>query len=132
MQIKREIATLKILKHPNVARLHELNQLEVNSSKDQILQTLFWLSICATLYMNFLLLFLLMTLLRLQEFLKWLMKKGQTRARYNKERKLRTSMSVPCHMPSLTKYISFKGDKTCRLIGLGNGSNMFGLTRVTF
>ncbi|KAJ0681991.1 putative non-specific serine/threonine protein kinase [Helianthus annuus] len=161
--IKREIATLKILKHPNVVRLHE-------------------------------------TLLRLQEFLKWLMKKGQTRARfaemfkcllttvnkkakqmgqnvlycctsfpfwlfdklylntylcktnfilafndamelsewvslflrYNKERKLRTSMNVPCHMPSLTKYISFKGDKKCRLIGLGNGSNMFGLTRVTF
>ncbi|KAF5760425.1 putative non-specific serine/threonine protein kinase [Helianthus annuus] len=161
--IKREIATLKILKHPNVVRLHE-------------------------------------TLLRLQEFLKWLIKKGQTRARfaemfkcllttvnkkakqmgqnvlycctsfpfwlfdklylntylcktnfilafndamelsewvslflrYNKERKLRTNMNVPCHMPSLTKYISFKGDKKCRLIGLGNGSNMFGLTRVTF
>ncbi|MFS7914318.1 putative C2 domain superfamily protein [Helianthus anomalus] len=43
--IKREIATLKILKRPNVVRLHE-------------------------------------TLLRLQEFLKWLMKKGQTRARF--------------------------------------------------
>ncbi|KAF5787357.1 putative protein kinase-like domain superfamily [Helianthus annuus] len=101
--IKREIAILKILKHPNVVRLHE-------------------------------------TLLRLQEFLKWLTKKGQTRAsewvslflRYNKERKLPTSMNVPCRMPSLTKYISFKGGKTCRLIGLGNGSNMFGLTRVTF
>ncbi|MFS7937574.1 hypothetical protein Hanom_Chr05g00429261 [Helianthus anomalus] len=48
--------------------------------------------------------------------------------RYNKERKLPTSMNVPCRMPSLTKYISFKGDKTCRLIGLSNGSNMFGLT----